>query len=69
MYEADKKELAKLQAHFEILEKQYDAIMEERRLAEEEKARKEEEEEKTEQSCCSHTSSLERLPVQNDYAR
>ena len=44
MYEADKKELAKLQAHFEILEKQYDAIMEERRLAEEEKARKEEEE-------------------------
>lgn len=46
MYEADKKELAKLQAHFEILEKQYDAIMEERRLAEEEKARKEEEERK-----------------------
>ena len=46
MYDADKKELAKLQAHFEVLEKQYDAIMEERRLAEEEKARKEEEERK-----------------------
>lgn len=44
MYEADKKELAKLQAHFEVLEKQYDAIMEERRLSEEEKARKLEEE-------------------------
>ena len=38
MYEADKKELAKLQAHFEILEKQYDVFMEaERRLAEVEK--------------------------------
>jgi len=44
MYEADKKELAKLQAHFEVLEKQYDAIMEERRIAEEQKARKQEEE-------------------------
>lgn len=46
MYEADKKELAKLQAHFEVLEKQYDAIMEERRLAEEENGRKQEEERK-----------------------
>ncbi len=46
MYEADKIELAKLQAHFEVLEKQYDAIIEERRLLEEEKARKLEEEKK-----------------------
>ena len=40
MYEADKAELSQLQARFEILEKQYNAIMEERRLIEEEKARK-----------------------------
>lgn len=46
MYEADKKELAQLQAHFEILEKQYDAIIEERRLLEVEKVRKLEEERK-----------------------
>ena len=46
MYEANKKDLAKLQTRFEILEKQYLAIIEERRLAEEENARKQEEERK-----------------------
>lgn len=46
MYEANKKDLAKLETQFEILEEQYLAIMEERRLAEEEKARKQEEERK-----------------------
>ncbi|KAK2565540.1 Dynein regulatory complex protein 10 [Acropora cervicornis] len=40
----DKAELAKLQALFEILEKQYNAIMEERRLQEEENARRQREE-------------------------
>ena len=44
MYETEKAELAQLQAHFEILEKQYNAIMEERRLQEEENARREKEE-------------------------
>ena len=44
MYEADKAELSGLQARFEVLEKQYNAIMEERGLLEEEKARKLEEE-------------------------
>ncbi|XP_074637812.1 dynein regulatory complex protein 10-like [Acropora palmata] len=44
MYETDKAELAKLQALFEILEKQYNAIMEERRLQEEENARRQREE-------------------------
>jgi len=44
MYEADKAELSGLQARFEVLEKQYNAIMEERRLLEEEEARKLEEE-------------------------
>ena len=44
MYEADKAELSELQARFEVLEKQYNAIMEERRLLEEEEARKLEEE-------------------------
>ena len=44
MYEADKKELSQLQAHFEVLEKQYDAILDERRLLEEERVRKLEEE-------------------------
>ena len=44
MYETDKAELAKLQALFEILEKQYDAIMEERRLQEEENTRRQREE-------------------------
>lgn len=46
MYEADKAELSQLQARFEILEKQYNAIMEERRQMEEEQARKLEEERK-----------------------
>ena len=45
MYETDKAELAKLQALFEILEKQYNAIMEERRLQEEENARRRQREE------------------------
>ena len=45
MCETDKAELAKLQALFEILEKQYNAIMEERRLQEEENARRQREEE------------------------
>ena len=44
MYEADKGELSQLQTRFEALEKQYDAIMEERRLLEEENARKQKEE-------------------------
>jgi len=44
MYETDKAELAKLQALFGILEKQYNAIMEERRLQEEENARRQREE-------------------------
>ena len=46
MYDADKAELSQLQARFEILEKQYNAIMEERRVAEEDKAKKLEEERK-----------------------
>ncbi|XP_067045421.1 dynein regulatory complex protein 10-like [Acropora muricata] len=45
MYETDKAELAKLEALFEILEKQYNAIMEERRLQEEENERRQREEE------------------------
>ena len=44
MYEADKADLAQLQSRFEVLEKQYNAIMEERRLMEEETARKAKEE-------------------------
>lgn len=46
MYEADKEQLARLEERFSILEKQYDAIIEERRVAEEERARKMEEERK-----------------------
>ena len=46
MYEADKKELSQLQTQFAVLEKEYNAILEERRLIEEEKARKIENERK-----------------------
>lgn len=44
MYETDKAELAKLQALFEILKKQYNAIMEEQRLQDEKNARRQREE-------------------------
>ena len=50
MYEADKDQLVQLQERFAMLEKQYDAIIEERRVAEEEKARKMEEERKQNQA-------------------
>ena len=50
MYEADKDQLVPLQERFAMLEKQYDAIIEERRVAEEEKARKMEEERKQNQA-------------------
>lgn len=46
MYDADKAELSQLQARFDILERKYNAIIEERRLLEEAKARKLEEERK-----------------------
>lgn len=46
MYDADKAELSQLQARFDILERNYNAIIEERRLLEEAKARKLEEETK-----------------------
>ena len=44
MYDADKAELSQLQARFDILERKYNAIIEERRLLEKAKARKLEEE-------------------------
>ena len=50
MYEADKDQLVQLQERFAMLEKQYDAIIEERRVTEEEKARKMEEERKQNQA-------------------
>ena len=44
MYDADKAELSQLQARFDILERKYNAIIEERRLLKKAKARKLEEE-------------------------
>ena len=43
LYDEDKKDLAELQRHFEILQNKFDAIMEERRLEAEMAAKKEEE--------------------------
>ena len=40
LHDEEKKELAELEEHFNLLAEKYDAIMEERRLAEEEAERK-----------------------------